>query len=56
LSPAIGGWIAQWQGYGPAFLILGGFALGSLVIWSGFAAIVKPACATPLHAGDPARV
>ena len=51
LSPAIGGWIAQWQGYGPAFLILGGFALGSLLIWTGFAAIVKPACATgPVNA------
>jgi hypothetical protein len=54
LSPAIGGWIAQWQGYGPAFLILGGFALGSLLIWTGFAAIVKPACTTKLSAGDPA--
>jgi hypothetical protein len=40
------GWIAQWEGYGPAFLILGGFALGSLLIWTRFAAIVKPACTT----------
>jgi MFS family permease len=48
LSPAIGGWLAQWQGYGPAFLILGAFALGSLLIWTGFAAIVKPACSAGL--------
>jgi MFS family permease len=54
LSPAIGGWIAQWQGYRPAFLILGGFALGSLLIWTGFGATVKPACTAGLHLGDPA--
>jgi MFS family permease len=44
LSPAIGGWIAQWQGYGPAFLILGAFALGSVVIWCLFASALRPAC------------
>ena len=44
LSPAIGGWLAQWQGYGPAFLMLGAFALGSLLIWTSFASIVKQAC------------
>jgi MFS family permease len=44
LSPAIGGWLAQWQGYGPAFLILGAFALGSLLIWTSFASIVEQAC------------
>jgi MFS family permease len=44
LSPAIGGWLAEWQGYGPAFLILGAFALGSLLIWTSFASIVKQAC------------
>ena len=37
LSPAIGGWIAQEIGYGPMFLILGGFALGSIALWVGFA-------------------
>jgi len=36
LSPAIGGWIAQWQGYPSAFLILGAFAIGSVLIWLGF--------------------
>jgi MFS family permease len=45
LSPAIGGWLAQWEGYPPAFLILGGFALGSLLIWTWFASLLKPACA-----------
>lgn len=47
LSPAIGGWMAQWEGYGPAFLILGAFALGSLLIWTWFASLLKPACAEP---------
>lgn len=46
LSPALGGWIAQEMGYGAAFLILGGFALGSIGLWLGFAALLGPACAT----------
>ena len=51
LSPAIGGWMAQSLGYGPTFLILGSFALVSIALWVGFAAVVKAACAgTP----DPA--
>jgi MFS family permease len=33
LSPALGGWIAQVLGYGPAFLILGSLALGSVFLW-----------------------
>ncbi|MBN9219327.1 MAG: MFS transporter [Mesorhizobium sp.] len=44
LSPAIGGWIAQEIGYSPAFVILGGFALGSLALWLAFAKILRPAC------------
>jgi MFS family permease len=44
LSPAIGGWLAQWHGYGSAFLILGAFALGSVAIWSLSASILRPAC------------
>ena len=51
LSPAIGGWMAQSLGYGPTFLILGSFALVSIALWVGFAAVVKPACA---GAPDPA--
>jgi MFS family permease len=47
LSPAIGGWIAQEIGYGPMFLILGSFALGSVALWLGFASILRPACARP---------
>ena len=45
LSPAIGGWLAQWFGYPAMFTILGCFALASIAIWVGFAALVKPACA-----------
>ncbi len=40
LSPAIGGWLAQWYGYGTTFLILGSCALGSVLIWVRWAAIV----------------
>ena len=39
LSPAIGGWIAQEIGYSAVFTILGGFALGSVALWVGFAPI-----------------
>ena len=46
LSPALGGWIAQDLGYGVTFLVLGGFALVSVLLWVGFAATVKPACET----------
>ena len=44
LSPAVGGWIAQGVGYPAAFLILGGFALASLVLWLGFGGLLRPAC------------
>lgn len=53
LSPAIGGWIAQEFGYGPMFLILGGFAAVSVALWSIFAPLLKPACAMkPRRASD----
>jgi len=45
LSPALGGWMAQEIGYRPTFMILGGFALGSLALWLGYGAILRPACA-----------
>lgn len=45
LSPAIGGWVAQKLGYPAAFLILGSFAVGSIVIWLWFSSLLKPACA-----------
>ena len=61
LSPAIGGWIAQAIGYGPAFMILGSFAIGSIALWVGFAGVLRPACAndpgdtmSPAAAGAPA--
>ncbi len=47
LSPAIGGWLAQALGYQTAFYILGGFALGSVALWLGFAGMLRPACAGP---------
>ncbi len=43
LSPAIGGAIAQLVGYRIAFLILGSFSLGSLVLWLAFHATTRAA-------------
>jgi hypothetical protein len=52
LSPAIGGWIAQKLGYPAAFLMLGSFAVGSIMIWLWFSPGLKPACAAkPEEAG-----
>lgn len=45
ISPIIGGWIAQSLGYPLMFGILGSFAIVSIVLWLGFAATLKPACA-----------
>ncbi len=47
LSPALGGAIAQMVGYRIAFVALGGFALGSLLIWVTFRSLLAPACAKP---------
>jgi hypothetical protein len=41
LSPAHGGWVAQWIGYEPAFLLLGAFGVISVSLWTAFACIVK---------------
>lgn len=41
LSPALGGWIAEWIGFGPTFLLLGGFGLVSMALWFAFGAAVK---------------
>ncbi len=41
LSPALGGWVAQWLGYGPAFLVLGGLGLLSVAIWVAFQPTVQ---------------
>jgi MFS family permease len=41
LSPALGGWIAQWAGFSPTFLILGGFGLAAAALWVILGAVVK---------------
>ena len=41
LSPALGGWITQWIGYGPTFLLLGSFGIASLALWLAFGAHMK---------------
>jgi MFS family permease len=56
LSPAIGGWIAQKLGYPAAFLILGSFAVGSIMIWLWFSSSLKPAFATKPHRRSAALV
>lgn len=43
LSPAVGGWMAQLWGYGATFAVLGGFALGSVVLWTMFGARIRQA-------------
>lgn len=48
ISPAIGGWLAQWHGYPTAFLALGSFAVGSVLIWVFCAPTLRPACTTSL--------
>ena len=40
-SPALGGWIAQWVGFSPTFLVLGGFGLIAAAAWIGLRAAVK---------------
>jgi predicted MFS family arabinose efflux permease len=41
LSPALGGWIAQWVGYQLAFLFLAGFGVISVVLWVSLRAVVN---------------
>jgi predicted MFS family arabinose efflux permease len=41
ISPAVGGWIAQWIGYDVTFLLLGAFGLVSVALWIGFGSTVK---------------
>jgi MFS family permease len=41
LSPAIGGWMAQGMGYSITFMILGSFALGSILLWVIFSSSIK---------------
>lgn len=44
LSPAIGGWIAQSIGYSTTFMVLGAFAIGSVLLWLVFSKMLKEAC------------
>jgi len=41
LSPALGGFIAQTFGFRTAFVLLGGLSLGSMIIWIGFASMLR---------------
>lgn len=41
LSPALGGWIAQWIGFAPTFLLLAGLGLAAVATWVAFGAAVK---------------
>jgi len=44
LSPAIGGWMAQGMGYSSTFMILGSFAIVSILLWVMFSSCIKAAC------------
>ena len=41
ISPALGGWIAQWIGFSPTFLVLGALGLVAVGAWVALGAIVK---------------
>jgi fucose permease len=41
ISPAIGGWTAQWIGFAPTFLLLGSLGLVAVALWVGLRAAVK---------------
>jgi MFS family permease len=41
LSPALGGWIAQWIGFGATFLLLGGFGLMATALWIALRGTVR---------------
>jgi predicted MFS family arabinose efflux permease len=41
VSPALGGWIAEWVGFAPTFLVLGALGLAAVGSWLALAAVVK---------------
>jgi MFS family permease len=43
LSPVLGGFVAQLFGFPAAFALLGGLSLGSVIIWLGFASMLRRA-------------
>ncbi|MFL9999620.1 MFS transporter [Paraburkholderia dipogonis] len=51
LSPALGGILAHRFGYPAAFIALGAVSTGSLVLWLGFGASLRHACAARDAAG-----
>lgn len=40
-SPALGGWVAQWTGFSPIFLLLGALGFVAAAVWVGLRAAVK---------------
>ncbi|WP_461451437.1 MFS transporter [Mucilaginibacter sp.] len=48
-SPAIGGWIAENLGYSSTFLILGSFAIISVILWLIYYKLLKKACENKLE-------
>lgn len=44
LSPAVGGWMVHYIGYDDTFLILGSFALISILLWSIYYKSLKECC------------
>ncbi len=44
LSPAIGGWIAQGIGFSSTFMLLGSFAIVSILLWLLFSKMLKTVC------------
>ena len=41
LSPALGGWIAEWVGYSPTFLVLGGMGLLASALWIAMRSAIR---------------
>jgi MFS family permease len=44
LSPGIGGWMVQGIGYSSTFMILGSFAIVSILLWVIFSSCIKAVC------------
>lgn len=55
LSPAFGGWVAQYSGYGSAFLSLGGISVLALCVWLVFRKTMLPTSGAPGAGSAPAR-
>ena len=41
VSPALAGWVAQWAGYSPAFLICGGMGVVAAGIWIAMRSAIR---------------